>query len=129
MFASSWFLTLFATDFPLDVIYRIFDIVLLEGSSVLFNFSLAILKRSQADLLKMNFEGSMEILKDKLYDKFSGADELVEEAFKFKITTKKIEKLEKEAREYFDAKSNEEKQIQTLTHVRPLSSLLGDVHC
>jgi len=115
MFASSWFLTLFATDLPLDPVFRIFDMVLFEGSSVLFNFSLALLKRSQADLLTLSFEHTLEHLKEKLYEKFSGSDDLVEEALKFKIPSKKLERLEKEAREIFGAKSQEEKLIHGLT--------------
>lgn len=118
MFASSWFLTLFATDLPLDPVFRIYDIVLLEGSSVLFNFSLALLKRAQPELLKLTFEHALEYLKERIYDKFTGPDDLVEEALKFKIPSKKLEKLEKEAWEIFDAKSQEEKLTQTLTQER-----------
>jgi len=115
MFASGWFLTMFATDLPLDVVFRIYDNVLLEGTDVLFNFALALLKRSQADLLKLPTEAALELLKEKLYEKFVGPDDLVEEAFKFKFSAKKLERIEKEARGYFDSKSEEEKRIQSLT--------------
>ena len=115
MFASSWFLTLFANNLPLEPIFRIFDVLLLEGSGTLFNFSLALLKRSQSELLKLNFEESLEYLKDKLYDKFTGPDDFLEEAFRFKLPPKKLDRLEKEARGYVDAKSQEEKLIHSLT--------------
>lgn len=40
MFASQWFLTLFMTKFPLNLVFRIFDIFLAEVSLVLlFLFS------------------------------------------------------------------------------------------
>lgn len=36
MFASQWFLTLYSSKFHLHAVFRILDLVLLEGSSVIF---------------------------------------------------------------------------------------------
>jgi len=43
---------------------------------------------------------------------------LIEEALRFKITPKKLEKLEREAFSLYQEKSEEEKIIQTLNQVR-----------
>jgi len=116
MFASGWFITVFATELPLETVFRVFDVFFLEGFNVLFNFSLALLKKSQLDLLKMNFEDVLETLKTGIFErKYLSTEELFEDAFKFKLSPKKLEKLEKEGKDYFDAKSEEEKTIQILT--------------
>ncbi|KAG2178233.1 hypothetical protein INT43_003486 [Umbelopsis isabellina] len=41
MYASQWFMTLFAYKFPLDLVFRIFDIILAEGIDCIFKFALA----------------------------------------------------------------------------------------
>ena len=42
VFTMQWFLTLFATCLPEDVVLRVWDSILLEGSEVLLRVSLAI---------------------------------------------------------------------------------------
>jgi hypothetical protein len=56
MFASQWFLTLFAAKFPLVTTYRVFDVLLSEGTIVLYQLSLALLKLAKKDLLSLEFE-------------------------------------------------------------------------
>lgn len=57
MFASSWFLTLFTTKFPLNAVFLIIDLFLLEGMQTVLKISLALLDRSKKDLLARDFEG------------------------------------------------------------------------
>lgn len=47
MFASQWFLTLFAAKFPLPVAFRVMDIFLSEGAEILLQISLGLLKRAK----------------------------------------------------------------------------------
>ena len=56
MYGSQWFLTLFAAKFPIYMVFRILDLVLSEGFNVMFSMSLALLKKSETDLLSLNFE-------------------------------------------------------------------------
>ncbi len=42
MYASQWFMTMFAYRFPLDIVYRILDTVFAEGSVAILRFSLAL---------------------------------------------------------------------------------------
>ncbi|OUM57273.1 hypothetical protein PIROE2DRAFT_52543, partial [Piromyces sp. E2] len=52
MYASQWFLTIFAYNFPLPLVFRIFDILFAEGPGVtILRFSIAILRRNQSRLL------------------------------------------------------------------------------
>ncbi|KAI8063759.1 rab-GTPase-TBC domain-containing protein [Gongronella butleri] len=54
MFASQWFLTLFAYVLPLDLVTRIYDLLFLEGATeVMMRVAIAMLKRSEARLLKL----------------------------------------------------------------------------
>lgn len=61
-YASSWFLTLFASTLPLPVVFRVFDLFFFEGLPGLFRVCLAILQHNQDALLRQNFEGVVEVL-------------------------------------------------------------------
>ena len=56
MFASQWFLTLFAAKFPLVTTYRVFDVLLSEGTIILYQLAMALLKLAKKDLLSLEFE-------------------------------------------------------------------------
>lgn len=43
MFASQWFLTLFCGKFPLDFVFRVIDIILLDGFNTVFQIAIALL--------------------------------------------------------------------------------------
>ncbi|KAI8058675.1 rab-GTPase-TBC domain-containing protein [Gilbertella persicaria] len=52
MYASQWFLTLFAYAFPVPLVSRIYDIIFAEGAAeTIMRVSIAILKRSQDTIL------------------------------------------------------------------------------
>ena len=71
MFASNWFITAFSADLPLNMVFRIFDLLFVEGPDILFKISLALLNRSEPELIKQNFDQTIETLMHKLYLKFS----------------------------------------------------------
>jgi Rab-GTPase-TBC domain len=51
MFASQWFITIFAVNLKFDILVRIFDVFLLEGQKIFYRFALAILKINEGRLL------------------------------------------------------------------------------
>jgi hypothetical protein len=53
MYASSWFLTLFCSCFPLSVAFRVIDLFLSEGIETIFRISVAILMICKEQLLKL----------------------------------------------------------------------------
>merc|ERR1712106_415576 len=57
LYASGWFLTLYATCVPLNVACRIMDSFLLEGMEVIFRISISLLLRGKQELLYQDMEG------------------------------------------------------------------------
>lgn len=66
MYASQWFLTLFAYRLPFGLVFRIVDWLLGEGVVVLFRVALAILKTHERALLALEFEDLLDFLKNSL---------------------------------------------------------------
>ncbi|XP_033212651.1 TBC1 domain family member 1 isoform X2 [Belonocnema kinseyi] len=64
LYAAPWLLTLFASQFPLGFVTRVFDLLFLESSEVIFRVALALLEDHQDQLLCCDsFEEIMEYLK------------------------------------------------------------------
>ncbi|CAG05643.1 unnamed protein product [Tetraodon nigroviridis] len=63
MYASSWFLTIFLTSFPLPIATRIFDIFMCEGLEIVFRVGLAILQMNQTELIQLDMEGMLQRLR------------------------------------------------------------------
>lgn len=63
MFASSWFITIFVYQFPLELVLHVWDVFLFEGMEIVFRVSLAIMKLSKDALLSMDFEGILNFLR------------------------------------------------------------------
>jgi hypothetical protein len=61
MYASQWFLTLYAIYFNIDVVVRIWDIYLVEGKKTLFRIALSILKLCEKRLMQAEL-GDMFII-------------------------------------------------------------------
>lgn len=64
MYATQWFLTLFTSSFPFEFAVRCWDVFLLEGWSIVYKLSIAILQLSSKVMLEFNeFEDVMVYLK------------------------------------------------------------------
>ncbi|KAF5929392.1 hypothetical protein HPG69_013688, partial [Diceros bicornis minor] len=102
MYASSWFLTLFLTTFPLPVATRVFDIFMYEGLEIVFRVGVALLQVNQTELMQLDMEAMSQ------FD--SCPDKLILKAYQVKYNPKKMKRLEKE---YAAMKSKEmEEQIE-----------------
>ena len=62
MYSSPWFLTLFASTLPLCAAFRILDIYLIDGIEIIFRVGLALLERSQSELLKLDMEDMTKVM-------------------------------------------------------------------
>lgn len=73
MYASQWFLTLFAYTFPIPLVLRIYDIVFAEGAAeTIMRVAIAMLKRSQDAILQLTeFEDILDYVTSKLYDPYN----------------------------------------------------------
>ncbi|TMW50436.1 hypothetical protein DOY81_004489 [Sarcophaga bullata] len=64
LYAAPWILTVFSSQFPLGFVARVFDLMFLESSEVIFKFAIALLTVHQDELLaRDNFEEIMDYLK------------------------------------------------------------------
>jgi hypothetical protein len=70
MYASQWFMTLFAYRCPLDLVFRVFDLVFVEGSRIILNFALALMKKNQQIILSLEFESLLEFFASSVFDAY-----------------------------------------------------------
>jgi len=92
-YAFRWLTTRFS-QFPLQLVVRLFDMFLAEGEKILFRFAIYCLKVREKDFLKLDFEHVTEELND-LYrhPEFADADKCIEGVLDVKITHKEIIKF------------------------------------
>uniref|UniRef100_A0A3Q2PCL3 Ecotropic viral integration site 5 n=1 Tax=Fundulus heteroclitus TaxID=8078 RepID=A0A3Q2PCL3_FUNHE len=122
MYASSWFLTIFLTSFPLPVATRIFDIFMCEGLEIVFRVGLAILQMNQAELIQLDMEGMLQHFQKVVPHQFdSGPDKVIQAACQVKYNTKKMKKLEKE---YTTIKTKEMEEQVEIKRLRTENRLL-----
>ncbi|CAG8491441.1 3674_t:CDS:2 [Paraglomus brasilianum] len=113
MYASQWFMTLFAYKFPLSLVFRIYDTIFTEGVEALFRFCIALLKKNEVAILGMEFEALLEFLKSGLYNSYAiiptgvlakevvsehqyDANEFVKDAYSISITMRRLNKYQKQ---------------------------------
>ncbi|XP_075935316.1 ecotropic viral integration site 5 protein homolog isoform X1 [Anarhichas minor] len=122
MYASSWFLTIFLTSFPLPVATRIFDIFMCEGLEVVFRVGLAILQMNQTELIQLDMEGMLQHFQRVIPHQLdSGPDKVILAAYQVKYNAKKMKKLEKE---YTTIKSKEMEEQVEIKRLRTENRLL-----
>ncbi|CAO3650475.1 unnamed protein product [Mucor fragilis] len=129
MYASQWFMTLFAYKFPLNLVYRIYDVIFTEGISSIFKFAIALLKRNQTTILGFDFEHLLDFLKNGLFKEYKDDDRrFVSDACELEFPAKRLSQLEKEhkaliQKELADASIIEELQKSNLEMKKQLKAL------
>jgi hypothetical protein len=69
LYATQWFLTLFAYRFPLQLVLRIYDLILSEGLEAIIKFGIVLMQNNAATLLGMNDMTALtNFLRDRLFD-------------------------------------------------------------
>ncbi|XP_061321471.1 ecotropic viral integration site 5 protein homolog isoform X11 [Pezoporus flaviventris] len=122
MYASSWFLTIFLTTFPLPIATRVFDIFMSEGLEIVFRVGLAVLQMNQAELLQLDMEGMLQHFQKVIPHQFdSGPDKLIQASYQVKYNAKKMKKLEKE---YTTIKTKEMEEQVEIKRLRTENRLL-----
>ncbi|XP_035276557.1 ecotropic viral integration site 5 protein homolog isoform X6 [Anguilla anguilla] len=122
MYASSWFLTIFLTSFPLTVATRIFDIFMCEGLEIVFRVGLAILQMNQAELMQLDMEGMLQHFQKVIPHQLeTGHDKVILTAYQVKYNAKKMKKLEKE---YTTIKTKEMEEQVEIKRLRTENRLL-----
>lgn len=116
MYASQWFLTIFAYIFPLPLIFRIYDIMLAEGvAETVMRIALALLKKSTRRIVALTeFEDIMDYLSTQLMAPFlNDVDAIIHSSIEFRdiATTSKLAALEEK---YAILKNNDLKRTQPI---------------
>lgn len=117
-YASQWFLTVFTAKFPLNAVFYIMDIFLLDGMSTIFQVALALLRASEKDLLELDFEGVLKYFRvqmPKRYRDEENVKKLIIESSQISV-----KKLKKHAKSY-EAMKQKEKLLEN-----PVSRLQRD---
>jgi hypothetical protein len=140
LYATQWFLTLFAYRFPLQLVMRVYDLLLSEGlEGAILKFGMAVIQRNALTLLGMNDMLALtNFLKEKLFDVYidqtpssksilesgffgsSGgsdtevyrADILVQDACAVKLTTELLNKYRSEWEEKVKIEKDREAEIE-----------------
>ncbi|KAI0131322.1 RabGAP/TBC [Daldinia grandis] len=142
LYATQWFLTLFAYRFPLQLVLRIYDLIFSEGLSAILKFGIVLMQKNSAALLNMTDMGQLtNFLRDKLFDVYIDqspsagsilengffgsssssadkevyrADQLVQDACEVKITPEMLKAYTAEWEEKTKAEKEKEKELEHL---------------
>jgi hypothetical protein len=69
LYATQWFLTLFAYRFPLQLVLRVYDLLFSEGMTAILKFGIVLMQRNKAALLGMKDMAQITtFLKEKIFD-------------------------------------------------------------
>ncbi|KAI8141180.1 rab-GTPase-TBC domain-containing protein [Fennellomyces sp. T-0311] len=98
MYASQWFLTLFAYVFPISLVQRIYDIVFAEGAAeTIMRVAIAMLRRSQDKILQeTEFEDLLDhVTSRKLCEPYADDTQVIDDATSLSsvITRAKMDSL------------------------------------
>jgi hypothetical protein len=142
LYATQWFLTLFAYRFPLQLVLRIYDLILSEGLEAILKFGIVLMQKNAATLLGMTDMVTLTgFLKDRLFDVYidqapsagsilesgffgsSGAsidkeiyraDQLIQDACAVKITPEVLKTYTLEWEEKTRAEKEREAELESL---------------
>ncbi|KAJ4416403.1 hypothetical protein N0V85_002297 [Neurospora sp. IMI 360204] len=142
LYATQWFLTLFAYRFPLQLVLRIYDLIFSEGLSAIIKFGIVLMQKNATALLGMSDMSQLTtFLKDRLFDVYIDAtpssnsilengffgsssasidkevyraDQLVRDACDVKITAELLKEYGKEWEEKTKAEKEREQELQDL---------------
>ncbi len=98
MYASQWFLTLFAYTYPMPLVLRIYDLVFAEGApETIMRVAVALIRKNEEKILAINeFEDILDTLTAHLFDAFDGhPGRVINEAMGLSqvITKEKLDRL------------------------------------
>lgn len=118
MYASQWFLTFFSYKFPLDVVLRIFDVIITQGTEALIKLAINLMLRNETSLLRLNFDALLDFLKLNLFniyvsEEFVQAD--AQESKRFPLLSRKPS-----SKNTFYYKLDEFMQDSMLVEISPL---------
>jgi chromosome segregation ATPase len=120
MYASQWFLSLFAYTYPLPLVFRIYDVVFAEGApETIMRVAIALLKKNEEKLLSFGeFEDLLDFLTSRLYESYNNEPTgLIKDAMELSsvITKGKLDEL---SDSYVHDMEDQKKRAEELVAVR-----------
>jgi hypothetical protein len=120
MYASQWFLSLFAYTYPLPLVFRIYDVVFAEGApETIMRVAIALLKKNEEKLLEFGeFEDLLDFLTSRLYEAYNNEPTgLIKDAMELSsvITKSKLDQL---SETYVQDMEEQKKRAEELVAVR-----------
>ncbi|KAI9484875.1 rab-GTPase-TBC domain-containing protein [Zychaea mexicana] len=134
MYASQWFLTLFAYSFPIDLVLRIYDLVFAEGAvETITRVAIAVMQKNQSHLLAIHdFEKLMLYLASrKLYDDaFASCDQVIEDAMALStvITKAKVDSLAAQHQKELEQEKTRAQQVLAIRLQQPVTQTTTTKH-
>ncbi|KTW28037.1 hypothetical protein T552_01899 [Pneumocystis carinii B80] len=132
MYASQWFLTLFAYKFPINMVTRIFDVVIAEGIDSILKFAIALMKKNEEEIISLKFDQLLSFLKEKIFFVYSTpekstaklswlthatdyrVDEFVNDAYSVEIAENALYKYASEYEQIKESEIEKENEINIL---------------
>lgn len=115
-YASQWFLTVFTAKFPLNAVFYIMDIFLLDGMDTIFQIALALLGSSRQELLTLDFEAVLKYFRVQMPKRYRN-QENVQQLIKASSEIS-LKRLKKHAKNYQLMKRKEKLLENPLTRLQ-----------
>ncbi|KAG0168026.1 GTPase-activating protein [Apophysomyces sp. BC1034] len=124
MYVSQWFLTVFAYRCPLNLVFRVFDLLFVDGVHIILQVALALMTRHQETILNLTFEHLLAFFRDKIFDVYADDEEvIVQDTFSMDIPPQLLTRLAKQ----FAAERARETRVQSQEdHLRNVNSDLSE---
>jgi len=112
MFATSWYMTIFSSSFPFDLVTRVWDAFLAEGFKIIHRVALSLLKCFSDIILSLGFEELISFLQHDLPNQVD-PDYIMSEAFKIPLKKVQIESIAEQYNIQFPEKKNKNSNNST----------------
>lgn len=70
LYATQWFMTVFAYKCSLNLVFRVLDVLFTDGPYIVLHFALALLHRNQHTLLNMEHDDLVDFLNNGIFDSY-----------------------------------------------------------
>ena len=93
LFFSKWLLTIFANYFPFDILYKIWDVFIIDKWKALFKFCMIIIFFMKEDMMKMDLNQFCQYFRSNDLLTSLSFEQMIKHYNDYKITNKKLKEL------------------------------------
>ena len=96
LFFSKWLLTIFSNYLPFDVLYKVWDVFIIDKWKALFKFCMILLDFMKEKLMKMDLNSFSQYFRSSELLTSLSFEEIIKHYNEYKITNKKLKELREE---------------------------------